>query len=78
METILINLGYGLMLAALLARDILWLRIMVLTAQGSLATYGWSFGDPNVAVWNSIFVAINTVHHGDAHPSRIVLSVIER
>ena len=59
LDGVLINLGYGLMLLALLARDILWLRTILILAQSCLCTYALHAGAPNVAAWNALFVAIN-------------------
>ena len=47
------------MLCALLARDILWLRAILVCAQGNLALYGYFGGLHGVAMWNALFVAIN-------------------
>lgn len=58
---VLVNLGYGLMLTALLARDILWLRSILIAAQSSLCAYALTAAMPNVALWNALFVLINIV-----------------
>lgn len=57
----LVHLGYALMLAALLARDVLWLRSMLVAAQGTLAAYAWLTGRPSMAAWNALFVLINLI-----------------
>lgn len=57
---LLINLGYLLMLVALLMRDILWLRVILLTAQTALGFYGLFSDNHAMAAWNFIFVGINT------------------
>ena len=57
----LVHVGYGLMLCALAARDILWLRGTLVLAQSVLSVYAWRIGVPSIAVWNALFVAINTV-----------------
>lgn len=57
----LVHVGYGLMLAALVARDILWLRGLLVCAQSTLAAYAWSIGAHGMAGWNLLFVVINTI-----------------
>lgn len=57
----LINLGYLLMLLALIARDILWLRLILLCAQILLGFYGLHSGNVAMASWNFIFVGINLI-----------------
>jgi hypothetical protein len=61
MNAVLVHTGYSLMLCALAARDILWLRGTLVLAQSVLATYAWRIGNPSVAGWNLLFVAINIV-----------------
>jgi hypothetical protein len=56
----LVHIGYALMLCALLARDVLWLRLLLVGAQGLLAVYAWRMGVPSIAAWNVVFTAINT------------------
>lgn len=56
---LLVHSGYALMLVALLARDILWLRAVLVGAQSNLALYAWTHGLLGMTVWNSLFVAIN-------------------
>lgn len=58
---ILVHLGYTLQLFALLARDVLWLRGILVVAQSVLATYAFLRGPeflPYVC-WNALFVLIN-------------------
>ncbi len=69
-EIILIHLGYALMLVALLMRDILWLRLLLILAQSLLGLYGLAAGNSAVAAWNFIFVGINV--------ARTVRLVLER
>ena len=57
---ILVNLGYIFMLAALTVRDILWLRILLVSAQLSLFSYGLVTNNTPVAFWNSLFFVINS------------------
>jgi hypothetical protein len=56
-----VHSGYLLMLAALLARDILWLRGLLVCAQSNLALYAWTHGLPGMTFWNALFVLINTL-----------------
>lgn len=57
-----VHIGYMLMLVALLARDILWLRAVLVCAQSNLALYAWTHGPLlGMTIWNSLFVLINTV-----------------
>lgn len=49
------------MLCALLARDILWLRGLLVAAQSLLALYAATVGVMSIAWWNVAFVVINTV-----------------
>ena len=58
-DLLLINLGYALMLVALLMRDILWLRIILIVAQSTLGIYGLMIHNAPVAAWNFIFVGLN-------------------
>lgn len=61
LASVYVNLGYGLMLLALLARDMLWLRSILIIAQSLLCSYALLAGSPNVAAWNGLFVGINIV-----------------
>lgn len=57
----LVHFGYLLQLFALLARDVLWLRGILVAAQSVLAVYAYLRGPeflPYVC-WNALFVAIN-------------------
>lgn len=54
-----IHLGYLLQLFALLARDVLWLRGILVAAQSVLAAYAWSQGLWPYVFWNVLFVMIN-------------------
>lgn len=58
-DLLLINLGYALMLVALLMRDILWLRVILIVAQSTLGAYGLMIHNGPVAAWNFIFVGLN-------------------
>jgi CRP-like cAMP-binding protein len=57
----LVHIGYALMLCALIARDILWLRGLLVVAQSFLTAYALVIGVPSIAGWNALFVLINTV-----------------
>lgn len=57
----LIHLGYIITLCALLARDILLLRTLLVVAQLILGTYGFSRGILPIGLWNSLFAGINVV-----------------
>jgi len=61
METILVNLGYLLMLLALIVRDILWLRSILMSGQLLLAVYNFHIDNKIVACWNILFFCINTI-----------------
>lgn len=61
MSFYLVNAGYLLMFLALVARDILFLRILLLGAQALLALAGWVMGMAPVFFWNSIFLVVNVV-----------------
>jgi CRP-like cAMP-binding protein len=57
----LVDLGYFLMLCGFLARDVLYLRCILIVAQSTLAAYGWLNGIPAIGAWNSVMVGINTI-----------------
>lgn len=57
----LVHLGYALMLCALLARDVLWLRAALVAAQSTLTAYAWLTDRPGMAAWNALFVLINSL-----------------
>ena len=61
MTHILVNLGYLLMLIALMVRDILWLRSILISGQLALAVVNIMTDNDFVAFWMSVFVIINTV-----------------
>ena len=61
MTPYLVHVGYVLQLAALLSRDILSLRSLLIVAQSILATYAWLMGVRPIAAWNAVFVTINIV-----------------
>lgn len=57
----LVHLGYAIQLVALLARDVLWLRGMLVIAQSVLAAYAYLHGPEYLpyVFWNLLFVSIN-------------------
>lgn len=55
----IVHLGYLLQLFALLARDVLWLRGILVAAQSVLAFYAWTQGLWPYVFWNALFVTIN-------------------
>ncbi len=57
----LINGGYLLMLAGLLARDILWLRVILVISQSVLGVYAYRVGNMPMTFWNFVFVTINLI-----------------
>lgn len=61
MSAYLVHVGYVLMLGALMARDVLWLRGTLVAAQSVLAAYAWAIGVLPIAAWNALFVVINAV-----------------
>jgi CRP-like cAMP-binding protein len=58
--TVVVHVGYSLMLCALLARDVLWLRALLIGAQSCIGTYAWFAGVPSITAWNGLFVVLNT------------------
>ena len=58
---VLVHFGYLLQLFALLARDVLWLRGILVAAQSVLATYAYLRGPEFLpyVYWNALFVLIN-------------------
>ena len=57
---VIVHTGYALMLLALVARDVLWLRALLIGAQALIATYAWLAGVPAISAWNVLFVVLNT------------------
>ena len=57
----LVHVGYALMLCALLARDILWLRLLLVGAQSLIAAYALAHEVVAIGAWNALFVLINSV-----------------
>lgn len=61
MLAILVHVGYSLMLAGFLARDILVLRGLLVAAQVIVTGYAFSIGAAAIASWNALFAVINSV-----------------
>ncbi|HVT47605.1 MAG TPA: cyclic nucleotide-binding domain-containing protein [Vicinamibacterales bacterium] len=59
MLTVFVNVAYVLMLCAFLARDVLYLRGLLVVAQSIVVTYTWRNGVPLLSAWNATFVVIN-------------------
>lgn len=55
----IVHLGYGLQLLALLARDVLWLRGLLVCAQSINAYYAFRIGADAIGGWNTLFVFVN-------------------
>ncbi len=55
----IVHLGYGLQLCALLARDVLWLRGLLVSAQTLNALYAFQIGAVAIGGWNLVFVLVN-------------------
>jgi hypothetical protein len=55
------NIAYALMLVALGVRNILWLRVILVSAQITFIVYGLTTPNYTILIWNSIFLAINAV-----------------
>jgi CRP-like cAMP-binding protein len=58
---VLVHAGYTMMLCALLARDMLWLRSLLVVAQSTLSVYAFAHDVPAIGAWNVVFVVINTI-----------------
>lgn len=59
MTPYLVHIAYVLMLSAFVARDILWLRGLLVCAQIVLATYAALIQVTSIAGWNLLFMCIN-------------------
>ena len=55
----ILNLGFALMLVAQVIRNILFLRTILILAQGAFVVYGIISGNMSTVAWNSIFILIN-------------------
>lgn len=58
---LIVHVGYSLMLCALVARDVLWLRALLVGAQSLIAIYAWRLGVSSITAWNVLFVVINSL-----------------
>lgn len=61
MAEYLVHVGYSLMFWALLVRDIVWLRGLLIAAQASLALYAMLLGLYGISLWNWVFVLVNAI-----------------
>lgn len=61
LNKILVNSGYFLQLIALLTKDILWLRAILIVAQSVVCVYAYRIGVLPIFFWNIAFVSINIV-----------------
>jgi len=61
MSLVFLNLGYLLMLVALIVRDILWLRAILACGQVALVVACLMLDNPNAAMWQGLFSLINLV-----------------
>lgn len=55
------HFAYFFYFVALAIRDILYLRIVLISAQGIFIYYGWISNNQPMLIWNMIFIIINTV-----------------
>lgn len=60
MTYILVNLGYFFMFVALAAKDILFLRSILILGQLSLVSFGYFSDNYYVSFWNILFFGINS------------------
>jgi CRP-like cAMP-binding protein len=58
---VVVNAGYALMLAGFLLRDVLWLRLALMTGQACIVAYAWAGHRMPVLCWNALFMAINAL-----------------
>lgn len=61
LDQIFLNLAYLLMVAALVVRDILWLRSLLTISQFSFISYAILTDNFSMTIWNSLFIAVNAV-----------------
>ena len=59
LNKVLVNSGYFLQLLALLTKDILWLRAILIVAQSVVCVYAYRIGVMPIFFWNIAFVTIN-------------------
>jgi len=59
MNTVFLNIAYGLMLAAFLIRDVLWLRTLLVVSQLFFIAYALLTENLSMTVWNVGFIAVN-------------------
>jgi len=61
LESVVLNASYGLIVIALLVRDILWLRSIIIVSELCMISYGLIVGNSMIPLWNSVFLAINSI-----------------
>jgi hypothetical protein len=61
MDAVLLNFAYGLNLLALVVKDVLWLRVVLVPAQLTFLFWGTVQGLPATVAWNAVFIGINGV-----------------
>ena len=61
LEQILLNSTYCVNTVALLIKDILWLRITLMVAQSIMMSYAYVSQIQAIALWNGLFLVINSV-----------------
>ena len=62
LETIFLHLANGIVLLAFLFKDILWLRLVMVISSLFMVGYGRISGQPLLAGWEILFLAINAYH----------------
>jgi len=58
---VFINISYLIVAAGLMVKDILWLRSMLVVAELAMISFGILADMNSIAIWNSVFLAINLV-----------------
>lgn len=61
LDHLLVHVGYLLMLAGLITRDILWLRLILIVAQTCLGVYGLHIDNSAITFWNFVMVGMNVI-----------------
>ena len=61
-SNIIQHLGYIFTFSALSIKDVLWLRVILATAQIILGVYQFLVQRYDVVIWNTIFTIVNMYH----------------
>lgn len=61
MAALILHLAYGFMLGALLVRDVLRLRVLLVASQLCFILYAVTTSNPVLTWWNAAFICINIV-----------------